>query len=131
MDAQRTPEDQVFETWPEMEPDTSPLTHQEIFSAVHHHASSIARLTSAVPAECKPALPPTISRAAVPINAVGRWVGEDLWWDIEGESISDHELKRWCYLNLPEPWNSCITGIVNYHTAAYKHRRDAIREYLK
>src|SRR5688500_9101190 len=116
-DPHRTPEDQVCETWPEMEPDTSPLTHQEMFSAIHHHASSIARLTAAVPVECKPAPPPAISRAAVPINAVGRWVGESLWWDIEGESISDNELKRWCYLNLPEPWNSCITGIVNYHTA--------------
>ena len=72
-----------------------------------------------------------VSRASVQVDAVGRWVGKDLWWDIEGESISDHELKRWCYLNLPEPWNACITGIVNYHVAAFKHRRDAIREYMK
>lgn len=35
-----------------MEASTEPLTHQEIFSAVHHHASEIVRLTAAVPAQC-------------------------------------------------------------------------------
>lgn len=36
----------------QMEPDTSPLTHQEIFSAVHYHAAEIVKLTAAVPAQC-------------------------------------------------------------------------------
>jgi hypothetical protein len=35
-----------------MRPSESPVTHQEIFSAVHHHASEIARLTAAVPVAC-------------------------------------------------------------------------------
>jgi hypothetical protein len=35
-----------------MEASTEPLTHQEIFSAVHHHASEIVRLTACVPAAC-------------------------------------------------------------------------------
>lgn len=98
--------------------------------ATHEERELIARQVAAA-MTVKPPIEPAPSRAAENINAVGRWVGKDLWWDIEGESVSDHELKRWCYLNLPEPWNSCATGIVNYHTAAYKHRRAAIREYLK
>lgn len=40
--------------FPAMEPNTEPLTHQEIFTAVHHHASEIVRLTAAVPVQCKP-----------------------------------------------------------------------------
>jgi hypothetical protein len=35
-----------------MEPSTEPLTHQEIFSAVLHHANEIRRLTECVPAAC-------------------------------------------------------------------------------
>jgi hypothetical protein len=35
-----------------MEASTEPLTHQEIFSAVHHDASEIVRLTACVPAAC-------------------------------------------------------------------------------
>lgn len=38
----------------QMVPDTSPLTHQEIFSAVYHHAKEIVRLVECVPVECKP-----------------------------------------------------------------------------
>lgn len=43
--------------FPTMEADTSPLTHMEILSAVHHHASEIVRLTAAVPVECSPQPP--------------------------------------------------------------------------
>jgi hypothetical protein len=35
-----------------MEASTEPLTHQEIFSAVLHHANEIVRLTACVPAAC-------------------------------------------------------------------------------
>lgn len=34
------------------QPDTRSLTHQEIFSAVYHHAKEITRLTEVVPAQC-------------------------------------------------------------------------------
>jgi hypothetical protein len=40
-----------------MPADDSPLSHQEIFSAVLHHASEIVRLTQCVPAECLGTLP--------------------------------------------------------------------------
>lgn len=43
--------------FPMMEPNNEPLTHMEILSAVHHHASEIARLTAAVPVECSPQPP--------------------------------------------------------------------------
>lgn len=41
-----------------MEANTDPLTHQEIFSAVLHHASEIKRLTECVPATCSGQPPP-------------------------------------------------------------------------
>lgn len=42
-------------TFPQqMAPDTRPLSHMEILSAVAHHASEIARLTAAVPVQCTP-----------------------------------------------------------------------------
>jgi hypothetical protein len=43
--------------FPVMEPNNEPLTHMEILSAVHHHASEIVRLTAAVPVECSPQPP--------------------------------------------------------------------------
>lgn len=43
--------------FPTMEPNNDPLTHMEILSAVHHHASEIVRLTAAVPVECPPQPP--------------------------------------------------------------------------
>jgi hypothetical protein len=46
----------------DMEASTEPLTHQEIFSAVHHHASEIMRLTAAVPAQCS-SQPPGAGKA--------------------------------------------------------------------
>lgn len=69
-------------------------------------------------------------RSAHQVNAKGRWVGEDLYWDIDGETISDAELKRWCRANLPEQWTRSDV-IVNYHISAYKHRRDAIKAYMQ
>jgi hypothetical protein len=127
MNAQRTPDERVAKVVNDM---SRFLIIELPALATHEERELIARRVAAAVA-VKPPVAPAPSRAAENINAVGRWVGKDLWWDIEGESISDHELKRWCYLHLPEPWNTCNTGIVNYHTAAYKHRRDAIREYLK
>lgn len=41
-----------------MPPDDSPLSHQEIFSAVLHHASEIVNLTKCVPAQCTAASEP-------------------------------------------------------------------------
>jgi hypothetical protein len=41
-------------TFPTMEPDTRPLSHMEILSAVAHHAREIARLTQAIPVKCTP-----------------------------------------------------------------------------
>lgn len=70
-------------------------------------------------------------RSAHQVNAVGRWVGEKLYWDIDGESISDDDLRRWCHMNLSDFWASTAGGIVNYHVAAYKHRREAIKAYLQ
>lgn len=72
----------------------------------------------------------TMMRSCHLVNAVGRWVGKDLYWDIDGETISDAELKRWCRANLPEHWTR-VDVIVNYHVSAYKHRREAIKAYLQ
>lgn len=42
-------------TFPQqMQPDNRPLSHMEILSAVAHYASEIARLTAAIPVQCKP-----------------------------------------------------------------------------
>lgn len=43
--------------FPAMEPNNEPLTHMEVLSAVHHHASEIVRLTATVPVECSPQPP--------------------------------------------------------------------------
>ena len=33
------------------------------------------------------------------------WVGDALFWNINGVEVSDRRLKEWCYANLPSPWN--------------------------
>jgi len=68
-----------------------------------------------------------------PALTKGRWVGEKLWWDIGDESISDEDLRRWVWNNLPEDslFRYVGTCILAYHTRAYANRRQAIAEYLK
>lgn len=66
-------------------------------------------------------------------SAVGRWVGETLYWDIDGETIDDKSLRQWCYHNLPEDsaFRQVGTCILAYHTKAYANRRRAISEFMK
>jgi hypothetical protein len=64
------------------------------------------------------------------VSAKGRWVGESLYWDIDGQSISDEELKRWARLNLPDGRNDG-PYITAYQCAAWAYRRRAIEEFMK
>jgi hypothetical protein len=66
-------------------------------------------------------------------GANGRWVGEDLWWDIGKESISDSDLRVWVRQHLPEDSLFSRVGdcLVAYHFRAYANRRRAISEYMR
>lgn len=67
-----------------------------------------------------------LSEKTVP--AKGRWVGETLWWDIGGESISDADLRRWVWAHFPEGSIHRHIGpcILKIHADAYGRRRQAI-----
>lgn len=65
-------------------------------------------------------------------EACGRWVGDQLWWDIHGETISDEKLRHWIADNLPDSgFRSTAGGIVAYHTRAYANRRQAISAFMR
>lgn len=61
----------------------------------------------------------------------GRWVGQEHYWDIGDETVSDTDLRRWCRENLSDCWSSTAGGIVAFHTRAYANRRRAISEFMK
>lgn len=67
------------------------------------------------------------------VKACGAIVGGEQYWDIEGERISEDELRRWIVSHLPEGscWANGHTMIVTYHVVAYAHRRRAISDFMK
>lgn len=67
------------------------------------------------------------------VSARGRWLGDKLWWDINEESISDADLRKWVWNSLPEDslFRHVGATIVDYHTRAYANRRKAIAEHMK
>lgn len=67
------------------------------------------------------------------VSACGHFVGNTLYWDINGESVSDDDLRRWIRNHFPEDssWGSTACGIVAYHTVAYANRRRAISDLMK
>lgn len=71
---------------------------------------------------------PILAEQITQHHACGRFVGDTQYWDIDGETISDAELRQWCWMNLPENccYRSTAGGIVAFHTMAYALRRRAI-----
>jgi hypothetical protein len=67
------------------------------------------------------------------VKCCGRIVGGEQWWDINDESVSDTDLRRWCRENFPADscWANAITGIVTYHVVAYANRHRAIAAFMK
>jgi len=65
--------------------------------------------------------------------AKGRWVGETLYWDINGETITEEALRQWCWDNLPEDslFRSKAGITVAYHTRAWANRRCAIDAMMR
>jgi hypothetical protein len=63
----------------------------------------------------------------------GRWVGEALYWDINGETITEEALRQWCWDNLPEDslFRSKAGITVAYHTRAWANRRRAIGDMMR
>lgn len=59
------------------------------------------------------------------VTVTSRWEGrgEDaqLIWNINGEDVSDRDLRGWCFSHLPYPYSlpGCITKL---HTDAYAAR---------
>lgn len=67
-------------TFPQqMQPDTTPLSHMEILSAVAHHAREIARLTEAVPVRCSP------------VETVGDDLGDQIYALLVRRGYAQHE----------------------------------------
>jgi hypothetical protein len=71
----------------QMEPDTRPLSHMEILSAVAHHAREIARLTAALPVKCTP------DETGTPLShvAVADRIVRDVAEMEDVPSVEDHE----------------------------------------
>lgn len=57
------------------------------------------------------------------MNAIGRWEGETLIWEINGEDVSDRDLRAWCYSHLPYPYNYPPPVMTKLHTTAYAARK--------
>lgn len=67
------------------------------------------------------------------VQACGRIIGGEQYWDINGETVSEADLRKWICQSFPEDscWHSANTGIVTYHVVAYAHRRRALHEFMK
>lgn len=37
-------------------------------------------------------------------KSFSEWRGKELWWNIEGNWVSDKDLRNWCYHNMPDTW---------------------------
>lgn len=52
----------------------------------------------------------------------GFWKGDDLWWRIGDEQVSDRELSTWCWHNLDGVRRYTVPVVRKYHTDAYAKR---------
>jgi hypothetical protein len=55
------------------------------------------------------------------------WRSGELWWDIEGDWISDRDLRNWCANNMgDDPWRH--TDVIRVcHIKAYAERTTSDR----
>jgi hypothetical protein len=49
------------------------------------------------------------------------WRGLDLWWGINGEWISDRDLRNWCANNMDGP-GRYVGAVLRCHIQAYAER---------
>lgn len=60
------------------------------------------------------------------IEVTSHWRGEEadaeLYWTIDGEDISDRELRQWVFRNMPSP--DCHVDVIRHmHVTAFARRR--------
>ena len=53
----------------------------------------------------------------------GFWKGDDLWWRIGAEEISDRGLRTWVYHNMRGVDRHVGTCVLKMHTDAYANRQ--------
>lgn len=56
------------------------------------------------------------------MDALGFWKDDGLWWRIDGEEISDKDLRRWCYHNMKTVGRYVTACVCREHTEAYAKR---------
>ena len=60
------------------------------------------------------------------VKAFGQWVGDEdrveLFWNINGEMVSDKDLRTWCYLNMDYPDKHVGKCVTMRHVIAYHER---------
>lgn len=54
-------------------------------------------------------------------EARGFWKGDDLWWKIDGEEVSDKDLRRWVWHNI-DGMMKYVDVIRQLHVDAYANR---------
>jgi len=66
-------------------------------------------------------------------QAFGRFVGDEIVYNIGDEQISDRDLRQWVNDHFPESsqWRDTSGGIVSYHIRAYANRRRAIADFME
>lgn len=52
--------------------------------------------------------------------AHSEWRNQNLWWVINGQEISDNDLRKWCHENLEYPWRF-VDVVRAYHVNAWAH----------
>jgi hypothetical protein len=56
-------------------------------------------------------------------EARGIWKGDDLWWRIGDEEISDRDLRRWAYHNMKGIGRYVGVCVLKMHVDAYANRK--------
>ena len=55
-------------------------------------------------------------------KVTSEWRGDALWWQIEGEWISDHDLGNWCANNMGDSQSRHMDIARRVHMVAYASR---------
>lgn len=54
------------------------------------------------------------------LTVTSEWRGQELWWCINGEWLSESALRSWCFHNIEANHQKYITDCVrHYHVKAY------------
>lgn len=55
------------------------------------------------------------------------WAANELIWTINGEQVTDKELRSWCYIHLQYPW--CYADVIRqYHCNAWAVRNTILAD---